>query len=163
MTGHLRRQVSSLNGPAHTRLTVDGNEGDGSAAEEAKDLLEMANTKTARAMQIHGHAAATKVGFAPLETTQRILVAPPPPPSSHPQPHRPVSAPPSLQTMTHDVNRSPRAKGDKATPPILKPSLSPPYPSFPPSPLLSSPSLPFLSPFQSLYLWHPFSNINLPF
>ena len=126
MTGHLRRQVSSLNGPAHTRLTVDGNEGDGSAAEEAKDLMEMANTKTAKAMQIHGHIAATKVGFAPLETTSQRTgsllmggvggVAHPP--SSRPLPHRPVSAPPSLQTMKQDVHRSPRAKGDQPSPSI---------------------------------------------
>ena len=116
-------------------------------------------------MQIHGHAAATKVGFAPLETTQRIFVASPPPLSSHPQPHRPVSAPPSLQTMTHDVNRSPRAKGDETTPSILNPSLtsapilSSPHPFYPP-PLAS---LPLLSPFQPPYVWHPFSNINLVF
>ena len=117
MTGHLRRQISSLNGPAHTRLTVDGDEGDGSAVEEAKDLMEMAYAKTTKAMQIQGHVAATKVGIAPLETTQRVLAASQPkPPSSRPLPHRPVSAPPSMQTMQHDSNRSPRAKGDHPTP-----------------------------------------------
>ena len=45
MTGQMRRQVPCLNGPAHTRFVADGVQGDSEAAEEAKQLLEIATVR----------------------------------------------------------------------------------------------------------------------
>ena len=118
MTGKMRREVHGLNGPAMTRFVVDESHGTGTAAEEAKELLELATSKNNKtAMQLPGQEviATTKVGFSPQPpSTSR------PSPATHihqqhqygssgnshsgadsgsaQRPRRPISAPPSMQT-----------------------------------------------------------------
>ena len=45
MTGRMRQQVPSLNGPAYTRFVADGVQGDSEATEEAKQLMEIATVR----------------------------------------------------------------------------------------------------------------------
>jgi hypothetical protein len=61
LAGTKIRNVSGMTGPAHTRLLLDGT--DGEATEEAKSLLEMATTRQTKAATVHGHFAATRVGL----------------------------------------------------------------------------------------------------
>jgi hypothetical protein len=45
MTGRMRQQVPSLNGPAYTRFVADGVQGDSEATEEAKQLMDIATVR----------------------------------------------------------------------------------------------------------------------
>ena len=125
MSGQMRRQVHGLNGPAFTRFVADGVAGNHAATGEARELLDLAMSKSGKGGGREEQSPMQQgqgQGQGQRTTGSRVGITPQPPSVPRPsrpqpsgtegqKPRRPVSAPPSMQTAGQGVRRSPRAKG----------------------------------------------------
>ena len=129
MTGQKVRNVSGMTGPAHTRLLLDGTEGE--AAEEAKSLLEMASARHAKAATVQGHFAATRVGLGPGVSPQPPAGATPsrPTPKAAQQAHaarhadNPPQHTPHAPHAPHAPHGPQSTRGGKPSRPVSAPPL----------------------------------------
>ena len=128
LAGTKIRNVSGMTGPAHTRLLLDGT--DGEATEEAKSLLEMATTRQTKSANVQGHFAATRVGLGtglspqpPAGSTSSRASSPR---AAQPMQAHAHAAGPAEAAVNHHAPHVPRAPADGARGGKPRPVSAPP-------------------------------------